>query len=87
MHISQLELASVTAVGVFFAPQSGDEIRRRIANKCFDTIDSANDKVWQSRLQVRDVVNKGQQEIIKVVAAGRAAVAKPKTAETPVAIL
>jgi gas vesicle protein len=74
------------AIGMLFAPQSGDEIRRQIANKCFNTIDAANEKVWQSRLHVRDMMNKGQQEITKAVAAGREAVGKAKMAEASAAV-
>jgi len=37
------------AVSKICAPKSGDETRRWVANKCFDAIDAANEKVWQSR--------------------------------------
>ena len=74
------------AVSVFFAPRSGEETRRFLANKCFDAIDAANEKVWQSRLRVRDVMNRGQQEISKAVKAGREALT-PKPYESPVELL
>jgi gas vesicle protein len=74
------------ALAMLLAPEAGNEVRRRIANKCFDTVDAANNKVWQSRVHVRDMMNKGQQEITKAVAAGREAVGKPKTAETRAAV-
>ena len=74
------------AVSVFFAPRSGEETRRFLANKCFDAIDAANEKVWQSRLHVRDVMNRGQQEITKAIQAGREALML-KPYESPVELL
>jgi len=75
------------ALSVLFAPKSGEETRKWVANKCFDAIDAANEKVWQSRLQVRDIMSRGQQEISKAVAAGREALGKHEEAESPVAVL
>ena len=75
------------AVIVFFAPKAGEETRKWIANKCFDAIDAANEKVWQSRLHVRDIMNRGQQEIGKAVEAGRESFGNDKSAESPVAVL
>jgi gas vesicle protein len=46
-------IAIGAAVGIVFAPQSGGETRRWVANKCFNVIDAANEKVSQSRLHVR----------------------------------
>jgi gas vesicle protein len=74
-------------VSIFFAPKSGKETRRWVANKCFDAVDAANEKVWRSRLHVRDVMNKGQQEISKAVESGREAFKKPSATESPVAVL
>jgi hypothetical protein len=68
--IWQPELAS-GVLSVFFAPKSGEETRKWAANKCFDAIDAANERVWQSRLHVRDIMNRGQQEISEAVAVGR----------------
>jgi gas vesicle protein len=75
------------ALSVFFAPTSGEETRKWVVNKCFDAIDTANEKVWQSRLHVRDMMNRGQQEISKAVEAGRESFSKPKAAESPVTVL
>jgi gas vesicle protein len=75
------------ALSVLFAPRSGEETRKWVANKCLDAIESANWKVWRSRLHVRHVMNRGQQEIIKAVEAGREAFGGPKEPENPVSVL
>ena len=64
------------AVSIFFAPKSGAETRQWIANKCLDGVDTANEKVLQTRLQVMDMLNQGQQKINKAVAAGLEAIGK-----------
>jgi gas vesicle protein len=74
-------------VSVFFAPKSGEETRKWVANKCFDVIDAANEKVRQSRVHVKDVIDRGQQQISQAVAAGRESFGKHKAAESPVAVL
>lgn len=74
------------ALSVFVAPKSGEETREWVANKCLDAIEAANWKVWRSRLHVRHVMNRGQQEIIKVVEAGREAFGKHEE-QSPVAVL
>jgi gas vesicle protein len=75
------------ALSIFFAPKSGEETRKWVANKCFDAVDTANEQVWQSRLHVRDIVSRGQQEISNAVAAGRESLGKRKAAESPVTVL
>jgi len=75
------------AVSILFAPRSGEETRRVFANQCFDAIDAANEKVWQSRVHLRDMMNHGKKEISKAIGAGREAFGKPKTTESPVAVL
>jgi len=75
-----------TALSIFVAPKSGEETRKWVANKCFDAVDAANEKVWQSRLHLRDIMDRGQQEISKAVEAGREAFGH-KAAESPVAVL
>jgi gas vesicle protein len=62
------------ALSVFFAPKSGKDTRKWIANKCLDGIETANGKVWQSRVHVGEMLNRGQRQIREVVAAGREAV-------------
>jgi gas vesicle protein len=74
------------ALSVLLAPKSGEETRKWVANKCFDAIDAANEKVWQSRVHVRDIMDRGQQEISQAVAAGRESFGN-KEAESPVAVL
>jgi gas vesicle protein len=59
------------ALSVCFAPKSGEETRKWVASKCFDAIDAANDRVWQSRLHVRGIMDRGQRQITEAVAAGR----------------
>jgi gas vesicle protein len=75
------------ALSVFFAPKSGDETRKWVANKCFDAIDAANEKVRESRVHVKEIMDRGQHEISKAVAAGRESFGKHKAAESPVCVL
>jgi gas vesicle protein len=72
------------ALSVLFAPRSGEDTREWVANKCLDAIEAANWRVWRSRLHVRRVMNRGQQEIIKAVEAGREAFGGQKEPESPV---
>ena len=66
------------AVSIVLAPRSGAETRQWIANKCLNSIDTANEKVRQTRQHVKDVVDQGQQKISEAVVSGREAVGKPK---------
>jgi gas vesicle protein len=68
------------AVSIFLAPRSGAETRQWIANKCLNGIDTANEKVRQTRLRVKDMMDQGQQKISEAVVTGREAVGKPKVA-------
>lgn len=68
------------AVSMILAPSSGAETRLRIANTVLDGIDATNEKVWQTRLRVMNVMDHGQQKINDVVVAGREAVSKLKMA-------
>jgi gas vesicle protein len=70
------------AVSMLLAPKSGTETRQWIANKCFNGIDTANEKVRQTRLHVKDVMDRGQQKISEAVVAGREAIGKSKAAES-----
>jgi gas vesicle protein len=81
-----LGMAIGAALAVFFAPKSGSDTRRWIANKCLDGIDAANEKVWRSRVQASEIMNRGQRQISQIVAAGREAVRK-SVAQSPVAAL
>jgi len=70
------------ALSIFLAPKSGEETRKWIANKCLDAVDTANEKLRKSRMQVREVVDRGQVQVSEAVAAGREAIGKPKEATT-----
>ena len=74
------------AVSVFFAPKSGEETRKWVASKCFDAIDAVNARVWQSRLHVRGMMNRGQRQITEAVAAGRKSF-RNHEAESPIAVV
>jgi gas vesicle protein len=63
-------------LSIFLAPKSGAETRQWIANKCLNGIDTANEKVRQTRRQVKDLMDQSQQKISKAVDAGREAVGK-----------
>ena len=65
-------------LGVFFASKSGEETRKMIADKCLDAIDTANHKVQESRVHVKEVLDRGQQQVTNAVAAARKAVDAPK---------
>jgi gas vesicle protein len=79
-------LAIGAILSLFFAPKSGKDTRKWIANKCLDGIDAANAKVWQSRVHVSEMMNRGQRQVSQIVAAGREAVGK-EAAQSPVATL
>jgi hypothetical protein len=65
------------ALSIFLTPKSGTETREWIANKCSTGVDMANEKGRKARLQVKDIVDQGQQQISEAVVAGRVAVGKP----------
>ena len=65
-----------TAVSIFLAPRSGAETRQWIANKCLDGVDTANKKVHRTRLQVKDMLDQGQQKISMALVAGLEAIGK-----------
>jgi gas vesicle protein len=64
------------ALSIFLAPRSGAETRQWLANKCLNGIDTANEKVRKTRLQVKDIMDQGQQKIREAVVAGREVVGK-----------
>lgn len=68
------------AFSFFFAPRSGEQTRKWIANKCLDVADTANEKVRQSRIHLREVMDRGQQQVSDAVAAGRQSIGTPKAA-------
>ena len=68
------------ALSIVLAPRSGAETRQWIANKVLNGIDTANEKVRQTRLRVKDVMDQGQQTISEKVVAGREAIGKAKVA-------
>jgi gas vesicle protein len=73
-------------LSIFFAPKSGEETRKWVANKGFDAIDAANKKVWQSRVHLKEIMDRGQLQITEAVIAGRRSFGKDE-AESPVAVL
>jgi gas vesicle protein len=66
-------IAIGAAISIFLAPKSGKDTRKWIANKCLDGIETANGKFWQSRVQFREILNRGQRQINEAVTAGREA--------------
>ena len=68
------------ALSIFLAPRSGADTRQWIANKILDGVETANEKVRQTRRHVKDVVDQGQQTVSELVDAGREAVDKSKAA-------
>ena len=64
------------AVSMLLAPKSGIETRQWIANKCLDGADTANKKVRQTRRQVKDMMDQGQEKISDALKAGREAIGK-----------
>jgi gas vesicle protein len=68
------------AVSIFLAPKSGAETRQWIANKFLDGVDIANEKVRQTRVQVKDIIDQGQQKISEAVVTGREAIASSTVA-------
>ena len=71
------------AVSIFLAPKSGEEARRWIADKCLNVVDTANEKVRESRVHVKEMMDRGQLQVTEAVAAGRVAIGKPKQAMSP----
>jgi gas vesicle protein len=69
-------MAIGAVLSIVLAPKSGKDTRKWIANKCLDGIDAANGTVWQSRVHVREIMNRGQRQISQIVTAGREAVGK-----------
>jgi hypothetical protein len=63
-------------VSILLAPKSGADTRQWIASKCLDGIDTANKSVRQTRRQVKDMLDHGQQKINEAVGAGREAIGK-----------
>jgi gas vesicle protein len=47
------------AISIFLAPQSGEDTRKWVANKCFDAVEAANEKIRQSHAHVKDVMDRG----------------------------
>jgi gas vesicle protein len=68
------------AFSIFLAPKSGEETRKWIAGKFLNAVDTANEKVRKSRVQVREIVDRGQIQVSEAVAAGREAIGKHKEA-------
>ncbi len=67
------------ALSVFFAPRSGEETRKMIANRCLNAIETTNKKVRETRAHIKEFADRGQERISAVVAARRAAMVEPQT--------
>jgi gas vesicle protein len=65
------------AMSLLLAPKSGADTRQWIANQCLDGIDTANKAVRHTRLQMKNVMDEGQEKISEVVEATREAIGKP----------
>lgn len=68
------------AASMFFAPKSGEETRKKIAGKVFDAVENANEKVWQSRAQVKEFLDRRQQQVSEFLVASRDAMGVPVAA-------
>jgi gas vesicle protein len=62
------------AMSILLAPKSGADTRQWIANKCLDGVDTANKSVRHTRLQVKGVLDQGQEKISEAVDAAREAI-------------
>lgn len=68
------------ALSVLFAPRSGEETRKWIANKCLDAAEIANTRVHDARLRIHEVVDRGQEKVTAEIAARRREFAKTEVA-------
>ena len=68
-------------LSVFFAPRSGAETRKWMANKFLDAAEATNTRVHEARLRVHDAVDEGQDKVTAAIAAGRQAFAKTEPAK------
>jgi gas vesicle protein len=66
------------AFSIFLAPKSGEETRKWIAGKFLNAVDTANEKVRESRVHVKEIMDRGQVQVSEAVAAGREAIGRPK---------
>ena len=69
------------ALSVLFAPRSGEETRKWIANKCLDAAEAANMRVHDTRMRMHEVMDQGQARVTAAIAARRQASAKEEVAE------
>jgi gas vesicle protein len=74
------------ALSFFFAPKSGEETRKWIANKCLNAVDTANEKVRETRTQAMEFMDRGQELVSAGVAARREAIGKTKEVEARTSI-
>lgn len=68
------------ALSMFLARKSGEEARKSIAKKVFDAVEDANEKVWRSRAQVKEYIDRRQQQVSEFLATGRDAMGVPTAA-------
>jgi gas vesicle protein len=65
--------------GILLAPQSGENTRDWVSNKCKSGMDTVNSKVRQTGQQVEDWIDEGQHRVREAVNAGRDAFGKAKS--------
>jgi gas vesicle protein len=66
--------------GLLLAPQSGEDTRGWISNKCKDGTDTVKAKVEETGQRLGDMLGRGQQQVSEAVDAGREVVRKTKAA-------
>ena len=58
-------------VALLFAPKSGKELRRDIADRSEDLVDKAQEFFTKEKEQVEDVVNEGRMKAERIVSSAR----------------
>ena len=66
------------ALSIFLAPKSGEQTRKWIADKCLDAVESTNEKIRDSRANLKVVLDRGQNQVAEAVTAGREMLRKAK---------
>ena len=74
------------ALSIFFAPKSGEQTRKWFADKCLNAVDTANEKVRETRVHAMEFMDRGQEFVSAAVAARREAIGKAKEVEPRVEV-
>ena len=64
-------LGTGIALGVLFAPMSGEETRNKMVDRASDLADTAREAVDQGRERVRDAVDQGRERVRQGISAIR----------------